>query len=361
MKKHLPAVNKLFREPISKKTPGSAPGTVIHIGKKHLKNISVSVCNYNEDHLTINIIDDINGAIHLHNSDSVTWIKVTGLHDVDKLTTLWRDFSFHPLIEEDIVNATQRAKVEDYGEQYFIVLKMLSYENNTLNSEQISLVLGKNYVFSFQETNKDFFQPVLKRLNVENSRLRKSGEDYLVYALMDTVVDYYFVIIEEISNQIDHIEENLFQNSDKDMLTTIHKTRNELVQFRKMVRPLRDSLNFILRDDTPLIQSETKLFFRDVYDHIVQISDTLDNNLDLVMSMHELYMTQISNKMNEVMKLLTVISTIFIPLSFITGIYGMNFVNMPELGFKWGYFAVMGLMLIITIFMVFYFKKKRWL
>lgn len=343
-----------------KKKVGSAPGTLTHIGAQKIESVTIDLHDYGLNHLEIKTIDSILECHPYVNTENPTWVQVRGLHEIDKLKALWDEFMFHPLIQEDILNTNQRPKIEDYGEQIFVVLKMIYIEEGELKQEQVSIVFSEKFVFSFQESDKQIFSPIKQRLNVNNTRMRKGGPDYMAYALIDIIIDYYFEALEVLNNRIEVVEDILWSSSDKDTLADIHQTRRQLIQFRKNAWPLRDNMNSILRDESPLIADETKLFLRDVYDHTVQILDTLDNNRELLAALHDMYMTNISTKMNEVMKVLTIIATIFIPLTFIAGIYGMNFSYMPELQWKWSYPIVWVVMILVTIGMIFYFRRKKW-
>lgn len=340
---------------------GSAPGTLEHIGIKKTDKVTIEIYDYSTDFLKKVPINTVEECIPFVDTPNPTWVKVRGLHDIEKLKKLWDEFEFHPLIQEDILNTHQRPKIENYGKQIFIVLKMMYIEDGHLQQEQISLVLSDKFIFSFQESERIIFTPILERLQVENTRMRKGGSDYMAYALMDIIIDYYFEALEVINNNIENIEDILWSSVNDDTLSQIHTTRRQLIQFRKNAWPLRDNLNSLLRDESTLIADETKLFIRDTYDHTVQIIDNLDNNRELIAGLHDMYMTNISTKLNEVMKVLTIISTIFIPLTFIAGIYGMNFNYMPELEYKMGYPTVWGIMIFTTIGMMFYFRKKDWI
>lgn len=365
LKKVLPALRQFGKT----KKPGSAPGTVLHIGKRHLDEIKITVHDYDDDHLQEIDIDQIQKVQPYLDGPSRTWIKVCGLHDVEKLKSIWNFFELHPLIQEDIVNTSQRPKVEIYENCIFFVLRMLNYseEEQSLQAEQISIVLGRNYVMSFQETDHDYFKPILDRLSVESSRIRTNKTDYLTYALIDAVVDHYFSIIEHIADEIESIEDKLLENPEDQLLREIHKLRREVIFFRKSIWPLRDAINSTIRDESKFIAESTKIYLRDVYDHMIQVIDNIENYRDMIIGLHDMYMSNISNRMNEIMKVLTIIATIFIPLTFIAGIYGMNFnteispYNLPELNWYWGYPAAMAVMLGIAIAMVFYFKRKDWL
>ncbi len=361
----LPSVRQ--RKARSKK-PGTAPGTIEHIGERHLDEIKITVYDYDEADFQELPIDQIQKVQPYLDAPSKTWIKVNGLHDTEKLKSIWNYFELHPLIQEDIVNTSQRPKVESYDNCIFFVLRMLTYsgDEKKLKTEQISIVLGQNYVMSFQETDEDYFKPIMDRLTVEGSRIRKLNTDYLTYALLDAVVDHYYNIIEHIADDIETLEDELLEEPDEHLLEQIHQIRREIIYFRKSVWPLRDAINSTIRDESKFISSNTKIFLRDVYDHMVQVIDNIENYRDLILGLHDMYMSFVSNRMNEVMKVLTIIATIFIPLTFIAGIYGMNFdpeispYNMPELSWYWGYPASLGVMGIVAIIMVIYFKRKGW-
>lgn len=344
-----------------KKKVGSAPGTLAHIGAQKTEQVTIELHDYGATHLESKTISAVSECEPYVDTPNPTWIQVRGLHDIKALKELWDEFEFHPLIQEDILNTNQRPKIEDYKSQIFIVLKMIYIENGRLEQEQVSIVFSDKFIFSFQESDRKIFFPIKDRLKVENSRMRNSGPDYMAYALMDIIIDYYFEALEELNTRIEETEDILWSDSNEETLADIHHTRRQLIQFRKSAWPLRDSINSMLRDESPFVADETKLFLRDVYDHTIQIIDNLDNNRELVAGLHDMYMTNISNKMNEVMKVLTIIATIFIPLTFIAGIYGMNFENMPELSWKWSYPLVWALMIFATIGMIFYFRKKKWL
>jgi magnesium transporter len=349
---------------------GMAPGTLEYVGEKRVDEVKITIHDYNNDHaetITINNIEECKPYLE---NPSNTWIRVWGLHDIEKLKSIWGYFNLHPLVQEDIVNTSQRPKVEEYDDNIFFVLRMMKYteeESAHLDSEQISIILGKNYVLSFQETDTPHFAPVLDRLQLVSSRLRRLGPDYLTYALIDTVVDNYFHVLNQLGERIELIEEELLEEPNQKTFQNIHLIRREAIFFRKSIWPLRDIMNSILRDDSQFIEESIKVYLRDVYDHVVQIIDNVENYRDMIMGMHDMYMSQVSNKMNEVMKVLTIIATIFIPLTFFAGIYGMNFdtevspLNMPELSWYYGYPAFWGVMIVLAAIMVFFFRKKDWL
>lgn len=351
------------------KKPGEAPGTLRHVGERKLDDVQITIHDYDMDHVDEIHIRNIDECKPYLEDPSKTWIKVCGLHDLGKLQSIWSYFDLHPLVQEDILHTEQRPKAEQYDNNIYFVVRMLSWsdEHQSLESEQISLVLGENYVLSFQESDNPVFTPVIERLKVPNTRIRKLGPDYLAYALIDTIVDHYFMVLEKLGDRIEELEDRLLDDANHHTLQQIHNLRREIIFFRKSVWPLRDTINSTVRDDSPFIDEPVKIYLRDVYDHMVQIIDNVENYRDMVMGMHDLYMSQVSNRMNEVMKVLTMIATIFIPITFIAGVYGMNFDpsaspwNMPELNWYWGYPAAWASMIITAAIMVIYFKRKGWL
>lgn len=360
--KRLPIPHFLRQRRVTKK-PGQAPGTLHFTGEKRLENISLQLLDYDVEQMGEYDITEIEESKPYLESPSKTWINVCGLHDVEKLKHIWNYFELHPLIQEDIINTHQRAKIEEYPDHMFFVLRMMNFmeETSELNVEQVSIVLSKNSVLSFQEDDYPIFEPVLHRLRNNAPRLRKEGPDYLAYALIDTIVDHYFKVMEKFGDEIEALEDRILEEYGEDIPEQIHALRRKVIYFRKALWPLRDSLNTLLREESHLVKEENKIYYRDVYDHLVQIIDGIENYRDMILGMLDMYMSQVSNKMNEVMKVLTIIATIFIPLTFIAGIYGMNFENMPELAIPWAYPAVWIIMILVTIGMLFYFKRKKWL
>ncbi|HDP54815.1 MAG TPA: magnesium/cobalt transporter CorA [Bacteroidetes bacterium] len=355
---------------LSKKEPGDAPGTIIHTGQKVLDEILITVHDFDETHYLSEAIDKISDSNQYLESKSKTWLQVRGLHNIEKLKNIWNYFNLHPLVQEDIVFTSQRPKIESYNDYIFIVirsLKTISNSNDGISNEQISIVLGKNYVLSFQETDNPVFDPIIKRLQNEGTRLRKLGPDYLTYALIDCVVDHYTKLLDIFDDLVTDIEDDVILNPQKHHLQQIHALRCDLGVFRKSIWALRDGINSLLRDESPLVSDEVKLFTRDVYDHLVQVIESLDSSREMVYSLYDMYMSNLSNKMNEVMRVLTIIATIFIPLTFIAGVYGMNFNpetspwNMPELNWYWGYPFSIALMIAMVVIMIVFFKRKKWL
>lgn len=353
------------------KKAGSAPGTLHHVGEKRVEEVSITIHDFDEDHVSEIPIDNIEECREYLENPTKTWIQIKGLHDIEKLKSIWSYFDLHPLVQEDILNTSQRPKAEEYENNLFIVLRMLHFrdqnDHKVLDAEQVSIVLGKNYVLSFQETDIDFFKPVIDRLKIEGSRIRKLGPDYLTYALIDNIVDYYFQVLEKLGEKTEILEEELMDDPNQETFQHIHLLRREVIFTRKAIWPLRDTVNSTIRDDSRFIDDSIKVFLRDVYDHMIQIIDNIENYRDMIMGMHDMYMSHASNKMNEVMKVLTIIATIFIPITFIAGVYGMNFdpaaspYNMPELSWYWGYPAAWASMILVAAIMIYYFKRKEWL
>ena len=293
----------------------------------------------------------------------MTWINIDGLHEVKIIENIGSHFDIHPLVLEDILHTGQRPKTEDFGSYIYIVLKMLYFneEENEIQDEQLSIILGSNFVISFQERVGDVFNPVRERIRIGRFQIKKRKSDYLAYALIDAVVDNYFIILEKLGEQIEDLEEELLDNPNPKNLETIHSLKRQLISLRKSVWPLREVIGGLERSESPLFHESTGIYLKDVYDHTIQVIDTIETYRDMVSGMLDTYLSNISNRMNEVMKVLTIIATIFIPLTFISGLYGMNFRYMPELEWHWGYPLIMFIMAILAIFMLFYFRKKRWL
>ncbi len=342
---------------------GLPPGTLVHIGERKLDQVIVRCMAYDEMRFEEQRVDMVDGCIDLKEKPGVTWVDVCGLHDVGMIEQIGKQLNLHPLTLEDIVHTGQRPKVEDFDAYIYVVLKMFYFdeEANHITQEQVSLILGSNYVLSIQEMEKDVFDTVRDRIRKAKGRVRRSGADYLLYALLDATVDSYFSILERIGEQIEEIENEMLDHPGTEALHRVHELKREMILLRKSVWPLREVIGSLERDESELVQESTQLFLRDVYDHTIQAADTVETYRDMLSGMLDLYLSSISNRMNEVMKVLTIIATIFIPLTFIAGIYGMNFEYMPELKWPWGYLAVWVLMIVVGIVMLVYFRRKRWL
>lgn len=344
------------------KKAGLPPGTMVHVGERQVDQVRIRRIRYDEQ-----LYEDLDLAVGQPlapplDERQVTWISVIGLHQVDVIEAIGKAFDVHPLALEDIVHAGQRPKLDDYERQLFIVLNALeSVDDQHIAAEQVSLLVGPNYVVSFQEHDSALFDPVRERVKAGKGRCRKLGADYLAYALLDTVVDHYFVVLERFSEVTERLEETLIQHPDPNVPGTLHGLKRQMILLRKSVWPLREVVSGLQRIESPLITDATQLYLRDVYDHTVRVIDTIETLRDLLSGMLDIYLSSLSYRLNEVMKVLTVIATIFIPLTFLTSIYGMNFADMPELKWRWGYPAVWLLIIAIGGGMVYYFRKKRWL
>ena len=345
------------------KTAGLPPGTLVHVGERKTEEVRITFMDYDEHDFQEKQVSNIEDCFPFKNTSTVTWINIDGLHNTEIIEKLGREFELHPLILEDILNTGQRPKFEDVDNYVFTVLNMLSYDepNQTTQAEQVSLVLGANFVISFQESIGDVFEQIRDRIRNSKGRIRKMGSDYLTYALLDAIVDNYFLILEKFGEKIEYMEEGLVSEPTEKTLQQIHAIKREMVFLRKSVWPLRELINSLVRSESKLIKESTGIYLRDVYDHTIQVIDTVETFRDMVSGMLDIYLSSISNRMNAVMKVLTIIATIFIPLTFVAGIYGMNFKYMPELDCKWGYPIVLIVMAVAGGAMLIYFKRKKWL
>jgi len=341
---------------------GLPPGTLVHIGERKVEKAKISLIDYDETQFQERQVKTIEECFPFKDTPTVTWINIDGIHEVDIIEKLGTHFGLHPLLLEDILNTEQRPKMEDYGDYIFVVLKMLyrGEGRNEIEAEQVSLILGSNFVISFQEREGDVFDPVRDRIRKNKGRIRKAGADYLTYALLDAIIDNYFIILESIGENIEDTEQRLAANPTPETLQLIHALKKEMIFLRKSIWPLREVVSGLERCESSLIDESTGAYLRDVYDHTIQVIDTVESFRDMVSGMLDIYLSSISNKMNEVMKVLTIFAAIFIPLTFVAGIYGMNFGFMPELGWRWGYFGILLVMAIIAAVMIVYFKRKRW-
>ncbi|MBI2304752.1 MAG: magnesium/cobalt transporter CorA [Chloroflexi bacterium] len=342
---------------------GLPPGTLVHIGEKKTEKAKVTYLDYDELHCGEREIENLDGGIQSQGAPAVTWINVDGLHQVEVLEKLGDHFGLHPLVLEDILNTDQRPKIDDYGGFLYIVLRMLNEDGrgDGIDTEQVSVILGPSFVISFQEREGDVFDPVRQRIRTGKGRIRKLGADYLAYSLLDSVVDNYFGILERLGEEIEVLEDELVTNPTRNTLHTLHRLKREMILLSRAVWPLREVISALERAESPLVKESTAIYLRDVYDHTIQVIDTIETYRDMLSGMLDIYLSSISNRMNEVMKVLTIIATIFIPITFVAGIYGMNFKYMPELEWPWAYPAVLFVMLAAAGSMLLYFRGKRWL
>ena len=355
------------------KKAGLPPGSLVLIGDQRPEPVRITALDYDESSCAETRGATVDACVALKGTPPITWIHVEGL-DVDVVKRLGEGFGLHPLTQEDILNTDQRPKIEDFGSYLFIVIRMFTptTEGSSPNGgdsvfEQVSFVVGERWVISFTERERPIFDAVRERLKLGTGKVRKTGADYLTYSLIDTVVDNYFVTLEATGEAVESLEEQLIQNPGPEALQSIYRLKHSLIYLRKSVWPLREVVSAMTRSESPLIDASTKLYLRDIYDHTIQVIDIIETYRDMVSGMLDMYLSSISNRMNEVMKVLTIIATIFIPLTFIAGVYGMNFNtevspwNMPELNRPWGYPMVILLMASCALAMLLFFKRKKWL
>ncbi|HJX18192.1 MAG TPA: magnesium/cobalt transporter CorA [Acidiferrobacterales bacterium] len=343
---------------------GLPPGTPVHIGERKAGAPRVSLMQYDGEQLVEEEMTDVSACRTWLSRPGVTWINIEGVHQIDLLERLGECVGLHSLVLEDIANTGQRPKAEDYGGYLYVVLRMLSLQaaSQEVVGEQVSLIVGPNFVISFQEgIAGDAFNPIRERLRTAKGRVRREGADYLVYSLIDAIVDGYFVLLEKLGEQIEVLDERMLANRAGDVARTIHLLKREMIWLRKAVWPLREMINTLQHAETPLIRASTGVYLKDVYDHTIEVIDTVETYRDVLSGMLENHLSLLTTRLNEIMKVLTVISTIFIPLTFITGIYGMNFRFMPELEWRWGYPLSLLAMVIIGVAMYFYYRRKKWL
>ncbi|MEJ2246883.1 MAG: magnesium/cobalt transporter CorA [Acidobacteriota bacterium] len=351
------------------KTRGLMPGTVVFVGEKKLDKTQIRIIDYDESNIEEKTVSTIEECFPFKEKPTITWINIDGLHEVDQIEKIGDYFNIHPLILEDIANTGQRPKLDSFENSLFLALKMLTIkrDSNKIQSEQFSFVVGRNFVISFQERIGDVFEPVRNRIRKQKSRTRFMTSDYLAYILVDAVVDGYFSVLETISERIEAVEEQLIKDPGPEDLEVIYELKRELIYMRKAVWPLREVIGGLERMESDFVQDSTHIYLRDLYEHTVQVIDTVETFRDMVSGLLDIYLSSVSNKMNEVMKVLTIIATIFIPLGFLAGIYGMNFdtsvgsFNMPELGLRYGYILFWALALLISGTLFVFFKRKKWL
>jgi magnesium transporter len=379
----MPRFIKKYKEKV-----GLPPGTLIHLGSERTNVSRIMLFDYDEKEIHEKEIGSVEECFPFRDTATVTWINVDGVHQTGVIEALGNHFGIHPLVLSDIVNTRQRPKIEDYDDYLFVVLKMIHQgshsiqagtdtngnqtdtvshknpgkpDNGEITAEQVSLIIGPNYVISFQETPEDLFNPIRNRLRSSSGRIRKKGADYLAYALIDTIVDNYFVILETLGEKVEDLEDELLKFPDEKTMLAIHNLKRDMIFLRRSVWPLREVTGFLERGESKLIHKTTRVYLRDVYDHTIQVVDNIETSRDILSGMLDIYLSTLSNRTNSVMKVLTIIATIFMPLTFIAGVYGMNFENMPELQWHWGYPAVVLLMFIIAAGMLLFFRKKRWI
>ncbi len=347
---------------------GLKPGAPVFVGEPRQEHVRITVIDYNKTEITEREIERAEDCFGFRDSSSLTWINISGMHDTKLVEEVATHFGIHPLAIEDILNTGHRPKIEETDSYILVILKMLypEGEEGEIHSEQVSIVFGKKYVLSFQERDGDVFEPVRTRIRNTTPRVRFLEPDYLAYALTDAVVDGYYHVLEHVAEQVDACEDRMMANDDGDDLETIHQLRRELVLMRRRVWPLREVVTWLERSESPLLSDVTRPYLRDLFDHTIQVIDTIESFRDVVTGLMDFHLSNVSNRMNQVMKVLTIIATIFIPLGFLAGVYGMNFdtdspFNMPELGFRYGYLLFWLIALLIGVGLFTFFRRRKWL
>jgi len=346
---------------VSKKI-GLPPGSIIYVGEQKVEKVKITLTEYDEANVETYEIKSVDEIDPFTDTPQVTWVSVCGLHETDFLMQIGERFKVHPLVLEDILNTETRPKIEITDDYLFIVMKLITYntEHKILESEQVSFILGDSFVFSFMERSDEIFNPIRERITNQLGKVRKRGSDYLLYVLMDVVVDQFFLALEKVDERIESLDDEVLNAPEKSQVEKIYNLKNLLLMLRRSAAPMREIVNQLIKDEGDLIDDSTEPYLRDLYDHTIHISESIELQREITTGLMETYLSMMSNKMNEVMKVLTVIATIFIPLTFIVGIYGMNFKYLPELEWPWAYFAVWGVMIAVTLAMLFYFRRKNW-
>ena len=363
------AINKKLNFPKKKKKKsrqqhkmGKAPGTISYMGDKERSASIISSTTYNTENFESKEFNDLDEFLKDEHSDKIAWVNVVGITDEPFIERLGKHFNLNPLVLEDIVNTEQRPKIDEYDGYIFGVFKMLYISNeDEIVGEHIAIILLENTVLVFQEVKADVFNGLRERITGKLGRIRSRGADYLFFALLDAIVDNYFLAIENLNNKIEILEEEVYQNPEPIVAKNIQQLKKEVLKVRRWIYPVKELISKLIDSEHPHITKDTKLFLRDALDHALEINDSLQIYREMSMSLMEMYMSNMSNKMNEVMKVLTIMASIFIPLTFIAGIYGMNFDHMPELHYKYGYYVVWAVMIVLFIGMMIYFKRKKWL
>jgi magnesium transporter len=351
----------LFLKRSSKKA-GLPPGTVVFVGEQKVEEIRITLIDYDENQYDEREIKNIEDCFPCKDTPSISWINIDGVHQVDVIEKLGAHFDLHPLLQEDVVNTHQRPKFDEFDDHLFIVLRMffLNEVENKLEGEQISFIVGANFVISFQERPGDVFEQVRERLRNGKGRIRKKGSDYLTYALIDAIVDSYYTILEGLGEHIELLQEELVSEPKREDLQIIQDLKRDMLFIRKSVWPLREVIGGLVRSESTLIKQDVLVYIRDVYDHVIQAIDTIETYRDMLSAMLDIYLSSVGNRMNEVMKVLTIIATIFIPMTFLAGVYGMNFKYMPELGWRYAYLFFWIVVSVVLIAMIVYFKRRKW-
>jgi magnesium transporter len=343
------------------KALGQPPGELVHVGESKTHEVKITLCEYSEDHCHEREAKSLDVLLPIKDDHNVLWFNVSGIHDIEIVKMIGDEFNLHSLLLEDILNTEQRPKMEDFEDYIFISLKGFNLNNKEeIVMDQISIIAGNNFVISFQESENDLFKPIKERIKHGKGLIRKMGSDYLTYTLIDSIVDNYFIVMEKIAERIEVLEEDVIANPESQDLMVIKTSKRDIITMRRAIGPLREVIRNMEKPSCEFITKEVKFFLTDVYDHIVHILDSVETFKEILSTTVEIYISSINFKMNEVMKVLTVIGTIFLPLSFIASVYGMNFKFMPELDWYWGYGFAWFVMISIAGFMLWMFKKRNW-
>ena len=341
---------------------GTVPGSVVFTGKRKVEEILIHYLEYNETTLIEKKYKNQSiKSFFSPNEQVIQWYDVRGLHDIELIEELGRVFAIHTLVLEDVVDVSQRPKYEEYENGILCTLHALNHSNESINKESVSIYFGNGYVISFQEGESDLFENVRNRITANKGRINSRGADYLCYALIDCIVDQYFLVLDNYSEDIDHLEQKISNDADESIKGHVLSLKQQGLRMKKSIYPLREAISKYSRSDHPLLSKKTHVFIRDIYENTIQIMDAVETSRDVLNGLQDLYMTEISFRMNKVMQVLTVVTTIFVPLSFLAGIYGMNFEYIPELKFKFGYFTLWGVMITCVITLLFVFSRKKWL
>lgn len=347
-----------------RKSAGLPPGSVVFTGSQKVEKISIHYLQYDGEFLAEKDFDNhAKTTFHQSVPERIDWYDIRGLHDTQLIETIGKTFDVHPLVLEDIVDVEQRPKFEEYEKGIFIIIRALAFDqvNEVINTEQIGIYFRKGLVLTFQETESDLFLLARQRVQRGRGRIRGRGADYLVYALLDVIVDHYFVMLEKVDDVIESLENELLQRTDNSIRERMHHLKIALLTARKSITPLREAISRFAKSENEFIEDSSTVFIRDLYDHTIQIMDLVESHRDTLNGLQDLHLSEISFRMNQVMQVLTIITTIFVPLSFLAGMYGMNFDNMPELHYKYGYFILVSCMFLIAGGLLLWFRKKKWL
>ncbi|RKU27386.1 magnesium and cobalt transport protein CorA [Candidatus Poribacteria bacterium] len=351
-----------FSSRYSKKV-GLPPGSLVYVGEEREEPIQVNLIDYNDSQFQEYTVESVEECETFNNEDMVTWINIRGLHNPDFISSIGEHIGINSMVLEDVMNPTQLPKIEIFDDYIYILLRTLHFNSDTsvVSDEPVNLIIGQNYVVMIHESGEELFKPIYDRIIMNQGRIRKMNSSYLAYALIDLIVDYFFIMAEDISDQLDSIEEEIISDPTPDNLKKINTLRQQIHMMRKPVLSLREVIDEVFSDEIPILDIDTHIYFRDVHDHILQVIQSIETLRIVVSGLFDTYSSALNHKMNEVMKVLTIVATFFIPLTFIAGLYGMNFKFMPELEMRWGYPIILGVMVLIGIIMLIYFKIKKWL